>query len=71
MLIFETNLEIICETKKFLRSKFVVKGLCEAKVIQGIRIGTSLNGLKHFQEHYVQKILREFECFDCKLVATS
>ncbi|KAL6331486.1 hypothetical protein AAG906_011426 [Vitis piasezkii] len=39
MLIFGTSLEVVCETKKFLK-------------------------------HYVEKILRKFEHFDCKPVST-
>ena len=70
MLIFETNLEIVCETKKFLGSKFDMKDLREAKVILGIKITRTPNGLKLSQEHYVEKILRKFKHFDCKPVST-
>ena len=38
MLIFGTSLEIVCETKKFLGSKFVMKDLGETEVILGIKI---------------------------------
>ncbi|KAL6343805.1 hypothetical protein AAG906_027576 [Vitis piasezkii] len=57
--------------KKFLGSKFDMKDLGEAKVILGIKINRTPNGLKLFQEHYVEKILRKFEHFDCKPVSTS
>ena len=70
MLIFGTSLEVVCETKKFLGSKFDMKGLGEAKVILGIKITRTSNGLKFSQEHYVEKILRKFEHFDCKPVLT-
>ncbi|KAL6335533.1 hypothetical protein AAG906_030661 [Vitis piasezkii] len=66
MLIFGTNLEVVCETKKFLGSKFDMKDLGETKVILGIKITRTPNGLKLSQEHYVEKILRKFEHFDCK-----
>ena len=70
MLIFGTSLEVVCETKKFLGSKFDMKDLGEAKVILGIKITRVPNGLKLSQEHYVEKILRKFEHFYCKLVST-
>ncbi|RVW88077.1 Retrovirus-related Pol polyprotein from transposon TNT 1-94 [Vitis vinifera] len=70
MLIFGTNLEVMCETKKFLGSKFDMKDLGEAEVILGIKITRTPNGLKLSQEHYVEKILRKFEHFDCKPVST-
>ena len=70
MLIFGTSLEVVCETKKFLSSKFDMKGLREADVILGIKITRTPNGLKLYQEHYVEKILRKFKHFDCKPVST-
>ncbi|RVW74179.1 Retrovirus-related Pol polyprotein from transposon TNT 1-94 [Vitis vinifera] len=69
MLIFGTSLEVVCETKKFLGSKFDMKDL-EREVILGIKITRTPNGLKLSQEHYVEKILRKFEHFDCKPVST-
>ena len=70
MLIFGTSLEIVCETKKFLGSKFDMKDSGEAEVILGIKITRTPNGLNLSQEHYAEKILRKFEHFDCKLVST-
>ena len=66
MLIFGTNIQVVIETKSFLRSKFDMKDLGEAKVIVGIKISRTSNGLNLSQEHYVEKILRRFEHFDCK-----
>ncbi|KAL6337961.1 hypothetical protein AAG906_005928 [Vitis piasezkii] len=66
MLIFGTSLEVVCETKKFLGSKFDMKDLGEEEVILGIEITRTPNKLKLSQEHYVEKILRKFEHFDCK-----
>lgn len=71
MLIFGTSLEVVCETKRFLGSKFDMKDLGETKVILGIKITRTPNGLKLSQEHYVEKILRKFEHFDCKPASTS
>ncbi|RVW34319.1 Retrovirus-related Pol polyprotein from transposon TNT 1-94 [Vitis vinifera] len=70
ILIFGTNLEVVCENKKFLGSKFDMKDLGEVEVILGIKITRIPNGLKLSQEHYVEKILRKFEHFDCKPVST-
>ena len=70
MLIFGTSLEVVCETKKFLGSKFDMKDLGKVEVILGIKITRTPNELKLSQEHYVEKILRKFEHFDCKLVST-
>ena len=39
-------------------------------MIIGIKITTTSNGLKLSQEHYVEKILRKFEHFDCKPMST-
>ncbi|RVW44196.1 Retrovirus-related Pol polyprotein from transposon TNT 1-94 [Vitis vinifera] len=61
---------VVCETKKFLGSKFDMKDLGEAEIIIGIKITKTPNGLKLSQEHYVEKIIRKFEHFDCKLVST-
>ncbi|KAL6321669.1 hypothetical protein AAG906_031176 [Vitis piasezkii] len=66
ILIFGTNLEVVCETKKFLGFKFDMKDLGETEVVLGIKIIRTPNGLKLSQEHYVEKILRNFEPFDCK-----
>ena len=70
MLIFGTSLEVVCETKKFLGSKFDMKDLGEAEVIIRIKITRTPNEIKLSQEHYVKKILRKFEHFDCKPVST-
>ena len=70
MLIFGTNLQVKIDTKSFLRSKFDMKDLGETKVILGIKISRTLNGLNLSQENYVEKILKRFENFDCKLVST-
>ena len=70
MLIFETNQKVVCETKKFLGSKFDMKDLGEAEAILVIKITRTPNGLKLSQEHYVEKILRKFEHLDYKPVST-
>ena len=42
-----------------------MKYLGEAEVIIGIKISRSINEFNLSQEHYVEKILRSFEPFDC------
>ena len=51
MLIFGTSLQIVCETKKFLGSKFDMKDLGNTKMILWIRLTTTPNGIKLSQEH--------------------
>ena len=67
-LIFGTNLQVVINTKSFLRSKFDMKDLREAEVVLGIKITRTLNELNFSQERYVEKILKRFEHFDCKPV---
>ena len=55
---------------KFLGSKFDMKDLGETEVILEIKITRTPNELKLSQEHYVEKILRKLEHFDCKPVST-
>ena len=71
MLIFGTNLQVVINTKSFLRLKFDMKDLGEAEVILGIKITRTLIGLNLSQEHYIKKILKRFEHFDCKPMSTS
>ena len=48
-----------------------MKDLGEAEAILGIKITRTPNELKLSQEHYVEKILRKLEHFDCKPVSTT
>ena len=43
MLIFGTSLKVVCETKKFLGSKFDMKDLGEVEVVLGIKITRTPN----------------------------
>ena len=70
VLIFGTNLQVVIITKSFLKLKFDMKYLGEIEVILGIKITRILNGLNLSQEHYIEKILKRFEHFDCKPVST-
>ena len=60
----------MCETKKFLGSKFNMKDFGKTEVILGIRITRTPDKLKLSQEHYVENILRKFKHFDCKPMST-
>ena len=69
MLIFGTNLQVVIDTKSFLRSKFDMKDLGKVELILGIKITITLNGLNLSQEHYIENILKRFEHFDCKPIS--
>jgi hypothetical protein len=68
MLIFGTDYDSIVNTKNFLSSNFDMKDLGVADVILGIRIITNNGGLILTQSHYIEKVLKMFNQFDCKLV---
>ena len=70
MLIFGTNPQVVIDTKSFRRSRFDMKDLGKVEVILRIKISRMLNELNLSQEHYVEKISKRFEYFDCKLVST-
>ena len=65
MLIFGTNIDVVNATKAFLNSCFEMKDLGEADVILGIKIIRTSYGLSLNQSHYVEKILKKFNQFDC------
>ncbi|KAK4404061.1 Retrovirus-related Pol polyprotein from transposon TNT 1-94 [Sesamum angolense] len=64
MLIFGSNLQVINETKKFLSSQFDMKDLGEADVILGVKIRKTENGFSLCQSHYIEKILKRFNCHE-------
>ncbi|XP_070008283.1 uncharacterized protein [Nicotiana sylvestris] len=70
MLIFGPNLDIVNETKNLLSSKFEMKDLEEAYVILGTKIKRTANGFSLSRSHYIDKILKGFNCFDVALVRT-
>ncbi|GKE82921.1 zinc finger, CCHC-type containing protein, partial [Tanacetum coccineum] len=57
-------------TKEFLLSRFSMKDMGEADVILGIRIKHESNGITISQSHYIEKVLKKFNYFDCTLVST-
>ncbi|GKC85165.1 zinc finger, CCHC-type containing protein, partial [Tanacetum coccineum] len=56
--------------KEFLSSRFSMKDMGEADVILGIRIKHESNGIAIYQSHYIKKVLKKFNYFDCTLVST-
>ncbi|GJQ91167.1 zinc finger, CCHC-type containing protein [Tanacetum coccineum] len=70
MLIFGTDQTQVDKTKEILSSNFSMKDIREADVILGIRIKHENKGLAITQSHYVDKILKKFNCEGCGLVST-
>ncbi|GKF19063.1 zinc finger, CCHC-type containing protein, partial [Tanacetum coccineum] len=52
-------------TKEFLSSRFSVKDMEEDDVIMGIRIKHESNGIAISESHYIKKVLKKFNYFDC------
>ncbi|GJV80550.1 zinc finger, CCHC-type containing protein [Tanacetum coccineum] len=69
MLIFSTDQVQVDLTKEFLSSKFSMKDMGEADVILGIRIKHESNEIAISQSHYIQKVLKKFNYFDCTPVS--
>nr|GEW62516.1 zinc finger, CCHC-type [Tanacetum cinerariifolium] len=57
-------------TKKFLSSRFSMKDMREADIIVGIRIKHESNGIAISQSHYIEKVLKKFNYFECTTVST-
>ncbi|GKF40039.1 zinc finger, CCHC-type containing protein [Tanacetum coccineum] len=70
MLIFGTNQVQVDLTKEFLSLRFSMKDMREADVILGIRIKHESNGIEISQSHYIEKVLKKFNYFDCTPVST-
>ncbi|GKD59878.1 zinc finger, CCHC-type containing protein, partial [Tanacetum coccineum] len=57
-------------SKEFLSSRFSMKDIGEADVILGIRIKHESNGIAISQSHYIEKVLKKFNYFECTPVST-
>ena len=66
LLIFGSNIHAVNAVKSLLSNNFDMKDLGEANVILGIKITRSEKGISVDQSHYVEKILRKYNYFDCK-----
>ncbi|GJW58445.1 zinc finger, CCHC-type containing protein [Tanacetum coccineum] len=58
------------EKKEFFSSRFSMKDMGEADIILGIRIKHESNGIAISQSHYIEKVLKKFNYFDCTPVST-
>ena len=70
MLILGTDMDVVKSTKDLFSSKFDMKDLGEADVILGIKIVKNSEGIILCQSHYVEKVLKKFNHFDCDPVRT-
>ncbi|GJR97208.1 zinc finger, CCHC-type containing protein [Tanacetum coccineum] len=70
MLIFGTDQVQVDMTKEFLSSRFSMKDMGEANVILCIKIKHGSNGIAISQSHYIEKVLKKFNYFDCTPVST-
>ncbi|GKE40016.1 zinc finger, CCHC-type containing protein [Tanacetum coccineum] len=57
-------------TKEFLLSRLSMKDMGEADVVLGIRVKHESNRIAISQSHYIEKVLKKFNYFDCTLVST-
>jgi len=71
LLIFGSNIPTINSVKSLLGNNFDMKDLGETDVILGIKITRSDKGISLDQSHYVEKILRKYNYFDCKPASTT
>ena len=71
ILMFGTNIEIINETKSFLKRHFEMKDMGEASVILGIKLTRSTDGITLTQSHYIEKsILEKYGYSKCRIAST-
>ena len=70
LLIFGSNIYAVNAAKCLLTANFAMKDLGEASVILGIKITRSKKGISLDQSHYIEKILKKYNYFDCKPTCT-
>lgn len=70
ILIFDSNIHAVNILKSLLCNNFDMKDLREANVILGIKITRSEKGISLDQSHYIEKILKKYDYFDCKPACT-
>ncbi|GKC39302.1 zinc finger, CCHC-type containing protein, partial [Tanacetum coccineum] len=67
-----TEVVVVDPTKEFLSSRFSMKDMGEADIILSIRIKDIKHksiGIAISQSHYIKKVLKKFNYFDCTLVS--
>jgi len=70
MLIFGIDLEQIENIKKFLSNNFAVKDIGVVDVVLGIKITREESTIALSQSHYIEKVLKKFDLFNCILSST-
>ncbi|KAL2252641.1 UNVERIFIED_CONTAM: Retrovirus-related Pol polyprotein from transposon TNT 1-94 [Sesamum indicum] len=70
ILLIGSCLDIITETKSFLKNKFEMKDMGEANVILGIKLTRSTDGITISQSHYVEKIIEKFDYQNSRIAKT-
>ena len=70
MLILGTDMDVVKSTKDLLSLNFDMKDLGKIDVILGIKIIRNSEGITLSQSHYVEKVLKKFNHFDCDPVRT-
>lgn len=68
MLIFDTNMDIVNDTRNFLGVLFEMKDMSEADVTLGVKIKRIQDDISLSWSHNIEKILRKFYSFDVDLV---
>ena len=71
ILLCGTNIEIINETKSFLKMHFEMKDMSEASVILGIKLTQSTDGITLSQSPYIEKSIPEkYGYSNCAIAGT-
>lgn len=70
VLIFDSNLHVIYETKNMLSNHFDMKDLGEANFILGMKITKTCDDIFLDQSHYVENLLKKYNYVGCKHVVT-
>nr|GEZ61749.1 zinc finger, CCHC-type [Tanacetum cinerariifolium] len=70
MLIFGTDQVQVDPIKELLSSRFSMKDMGEADVIMDIKIKHESNRIAISQSHYIEKVLKKFNYFDCTPLST-
>ena len=68
LLIFGSHIDAVNKVKNLLRQNFDMKDLGEADLIRGSKITRTSDGIALNQSHYIEKLLRKYNYFDCKPV---
>ena len=70
LLIFGSHIDAVNKVKNLLRQNFDMKDLREADLILGTKITRTSDGIALDQSHYIEKLLRKYNYFDCKPVCS-